>query len=469
MSEGNSSGWQRTCLRVFWAGLMAAGMGAQAQTPVLSGESVVAQLQALVRQSQYDQAYALGRAHEGLLGQPQFDLYYGIAALHVGAPGEAVFALERHVAQRPSRLGHFMLGKGYFVLGEDLRAKEEFEDLLATGKDADEAAVIWQYLDNIWWREARYRPTGRFYAEAGLGRSDNINAGLPAGPVADIPGLSLPDGSVYERESDTQVLAAMGAHGRYPFSPGWVVYGGLHTRGKWNQTDANHLFDAAEVMAEAGVEMAQGRHLYRLGLDHRQARVDGQRYLDVTSLTGDWYHRPDQFRRWGASLGYSDLNYHSIHYPRNKDGSGGTVITDGRVRDSALLQASVNWSYFFTHAWAPMWVNELIIGREHNHLGREDLSRSLVGLKSQLAFRPASRWLVVLNAGVMGSHYRAPYGPGMANRHDQLWNTGLTVQYRLTRHWTLQGEWSRQWQRSNVDWHDNARSEYFAKVRYEIK
>lgn len=467
MREGRSTKWRRAGLCLLLMGLAAAG--AKAQTANLADEAVIAQMQELVRQSRHDQAYALGRANEGLLGHPVFDLYYGIAALHTGVPGEAVFALERHVAQQPSRLGHFMLGKGYFVLGEDLRAKEEFEDLLATGKDPDEAAVIWQYLDNIWWREGRYRPVGRFYAEVGVGRSDNINAGLPAGPVAGIPGLNVLEGATYEREADTQTHAALGVSGRYPFLPGWVAYGGLHARGRWNQTGANQQFDTADASAEAGVELAKGRHLYRLGLDHRQSSIDGQRFLDVASVTGDWHYRPDQFHRWGASLAYSDLNYHSINYQRNKDGSGGTVTTDGSVRDSALTQASVNWSYFFVHPWAPMWVNELIVGRERNDAGRSDLSRNMAGLKSQLAFRPASRWLVVLNAGFMRSSYRAPYGPNLPHRQDSLWNAGLTVQYRLARDWTLQGEWARQWQRSNVDWHDHTRSEVFAKLRYEFK
>lgn len=467
MSEGSLRGPWRLWLGGAVLVLVAAAAWAQPATD--HDETVRAQMRELVRQSLHGQAYALGRQHERLLGDPLFDLYYGIAALHAGAVGEAVFALERHVAQQPSRLGHFMLGRGYFVLGDDLRAKDEFEDLLATGQDPDEAAVIWQYLDSIWSREGRNRLVRRFYVEAGWGRSDNINAGLPAGPVAGIPGLDVLAGSTYEREPDSQAHGAIGAQGRYPLRPGWVAYGGMHLKGRWNHTHAHGQFDSAEATAELGVELAQGRHLYRLGLDHRQTRIGGQRFLDVTSLSGDWHHRPDQYQRWGAGLTYSHLNYRSINYTRNKDGSGGVVTTDGQVRDSVLVQASANWSYFWSHPWSPTWMNELTLGHERNRADRHDLSRHLVGVRSQLAIRPASRWLVVLQAGHVHSRYRAAYGPGLPTRQDGQFSAGMGVQYRLARHWSLTGEWSRQWQRSNVDWHDHVRSEYFAKLRYEFK
>lgn len=457
--------------RARWVGLGLAlvASAAQAQPGSLADEAVLRQMEALVGQSQHRQAYALGKAHEHLLGHPQFDLYYGIAALQAGSPGEAVFALERHLVQEPTRLGHFMLGRGYFVLGDDLRAKQEFEDLLATGTDPDEAALIWQYLDNIGWREGRYRPVGRFYAELGVGRSDNINAGLPAGPVAGIPGLDVLAGSSYEREPDTQTHAAVGVQGRVPVAPGWVLYGGAQMRGRWNHTRVHRQFDSTEAAVDVGIERALGRHLYRLGLDHRQSHLGRQRFLDVTSLTGDWHYRPDQYLRWGAGLSYADLNYRSVQYTRNKDGSGGTVVSDGPVRDSALLQFGANGSYFWSHPWAPMWVNELTLGRESNAAGRRDLSRHLVGIKSQFAFRPANRWLMALQAGVMQSVYGAAYGPGLPTRRDTLSTLGLAVQYRIARHWTLSGDWNRQWQRSNIDWHDHNRSEYLAKLRYEFK
>lgn len=219
-------------------------------------------------------AYELGRAHPELLGDASFDFYFGIAALNAGSPGEGVLALERYVARYPDNpAGRFHLGRGYFIIGEDLRAREELESLYQQAGE-EERAVIQQYLDAIWVRESRYRPAATAYLEGGIGYDSNINGGIDSGPVAGLPGFEILPGTTQEKESDTQALWAAGVQGSLPVTPGWAVYGGVHVNGKLNLGDGNDLTSnrprcrLAAAIRKAAICIAAGSNGSRSGSTH---------------------------------------------------------------------------------------------------------------------------------------------------------------------------------------------------------
>ena len=113
------------------------------------------------------EAYEIGKAAPEALGTPLFDFYFGVAALNAGVPGEGVLALERYLLQFPdNRSAKFQLARGYFILGEDHLAREEFSNL-ALASTATELDTITQFLDAIRARESRYKRTASAFAEVG--------------------------------------------------------------------------------------------------------------------------------------------------------------------------------------------------------------------------------------------------------------------------------------------------------------
>ena len=116
-------------------------------------------VKALLDQGKDREAYAVGKTAANELGNPLFDFYFGVAALNAGVPGEGVLALERYLLQFPdNRSAQFQLARGYFILGEDERARQEFSNLVADAKGV-ELSSINQFLDAIRSRESRYKPT----------------------------------------------------------------------------------------------------------------------------------------------------------------------------------------------------------------------------------------------------------------------------------------------------------------------
>lgn len=155
------------------------------------------EMRSLLEQNKAQDAYQLGRASPDLLGDPAFDFFYGIAAIDAGHPGEGVLALERYILVFPNNGdARFQLARGYFILGEDPRARDEFETLLPNST-GNQKISIERYLDAIRTRESRYQPTAKVYLEAGMGVDTNINAGLNSGATPLIPGLgTLPAVSI---------------------------------------------------------------------------------------------------------------------------------------------------------------------------------------------------------------------------------------------------------------------------------
>lgn len=138
------------------------------------------EIKSLLEQNKPQDAYQLGRASPQMLGDPSFDFFYGIAAIDAGHAGEGVLALERYILSYPANGdARFQLARGYFILGEDQRARDEFETLLPDSAGEQKAAAE-HYLDAIRARESRYQPTAKAYVEAGVGAVRTSTRGWPA-------------------------------------------------------------------------------------------------------------------------------------------------------------------------------------------------------------------------------------------------------------------------------------------------
>src|SRR3954471_7423402 len=126
-------------------------------------------LRALMESGKAAEAYALGKQNPDSLGDPTFDFFFGVAAIETGHSGEGVLALERYLLQYPDNVSaRLHLARGYFVLNEDARAREEFEALRKLDPPADVLATIERYLDAVRLRETRYTTSSGVYVELGV-------------------------------------------------------------------------------------------------------------------------------------------------------------------------------------------------------------------------------------------------------------------------------------------------------------
>ncbi|MES2413074.1 MAG: hypothetical protein V4614_04685 [Pseudomonadota bacterium] len=426
-------------------------------------------VKALLEQGKDKEAYATGKASSDALGTPLFDFYFGVAALNAGVPGEGVLALERYLLEFPdNRSAQFQLARGYFILGEDQRAREEFSNL-APDATVAELNSITQFLDAIRARESSYKPTSTAYVEIGGGYDSNINSGTRSGQVAGLPaGFVIVPGQSSEQQGDFFSTVSAGVQGSYPVAPGLALYGGAMLSGRFHKLGTSNVFDQALWGLQGGVSRIDGRNLYRFGVDLARLSVSNQDYLGLSTLVGEWQHQSDQFNRFGLTLQYSDQAYRNINTYLDK---AKTVLaaSGADVRDSRLTNLTASWTRTLVHPWNPVLATSLSYGDEKNIKNRQDLSRSLVGLRSSVVVQFASKWSFGAGLSYQNSRHGGDFATGVSPRRDDFLALDLSSTYPLDRNWSVRGEYQRVDQRSTIGFFKYTRSSVAVKLRYEFK
>ena len=430
------------------------------------------EMRSLLEQNKAQDAYQLGRASPELLGDPAFDFFYGIAAIDAGYPGEGVLALERYILSFPDNGdARFQLARGYFILGEDQRARDEFETLLPSSTGNQKIAIE-RYLDAIRTRESRYQPTAKAYVEAGLGVDTNINAGLSSGATPQIPGLgTLPavsSNSISAREQDTFLAASAGVQGTYPVSPGVSLYGAGGVDVRRHLGSNNDIFDQRSLGATGGVSYLKERNLYKAGAFLSQSWVDNQSYVLSYGLNGEWNHQLDQFNRLTLGAQLARFDYDDMYIYLTKDKTGGPVLSQATVRNSDFIGVSGAWAHALAMPYQPVITVSANYGEERNQRNRADLSRDIVGARASFAMTPAQRWGVGAGIGYQENKYRDIFTTGSVKRYDTTWSLDGSVSYFYTKQFSVRGEAQILDQGSNIGLFRYGREVVSVKARYEL-
>ena len=423
----------------------------------------------LLEQGKDKEAYEAGKAAPDALGTPLFDFYFGIAALNAGVPGEGVLALERYLLQFPdNRSALFQLARGYYILGEDERARQEFTNLLS-GAKSDELSGINQFLDAIRSRESRYKPTATAYIEVGTGFDSNVNSGTTVGQVAGLPaGVVIAPGQSGVRQSDSFGTLASGLQGVYPIAPGVSLYGGGQFFGRYNAKANNDVFNQTQLGIQGGISVLQGRNLFRVGTDLSQVSVGGQLYLKLTTLVGEWQYQNDQFNRFGLALQLTDQAYKNIDV--FLDAAKTVKIASGAdVRDSLLSNLTGSWNRTLAHPWNPEFTIAANIGVDKNKKSRPDLSRSIWGARTSMTVRPIPNWTFGAGLSYQNSQYQREFSSGLPTRKDDYLSLDLSASYAIDRNWQLRGDFQRVDQKSNIGFFAFNRDQLSIKLRYDFK
>lgn len=386
-------------------------------------------IKALLEKGQAAEAYDLGRQHQDQLGNPFFDFYFGVAAIGAGRAGEGVLALERFVVNAPNNInGRLELGRGYYVLGEDTRARQEFERVLASSPPPEVQANVQRFLDAIRSREYLYRPTQGFYLEAGLGYDSNANAGVNSASITrwTIP-LSINSSGV--KQSDSFHTLGAGFAFSHPIQPGlFAVVSGAYD-GKYHHSESQ--LDQEALRVDGGLTWIREKDLWRMAAGFSTLRVESDRFRDIWSLSGEWHRQLDELRGFNAFAQYADFSY-----------TGGNS-----ARDSGLGTVGVGYRQAIQSPMQPLLSASAYIGKEDVRSSeRADLSRDLYGLRVSASITPAPKWSLQAGLSFQTSKFDggAPSPvvglPPEPTRKDDYTAIDLTLAYALTRNWTLKGE-----------------------------
>lgn len=411
------------------------------------------EVKALMDTGRAADAYALGKRTPEALGDPGFDFYFGIAAIDTGHAGEGVLALERYLLNFPeNQSARLQLARGYFVLGDDARAREEFEDLRKLNPSAAIVADIDRFLDAIRLRESRYNVSTGLYIEAGIGVDSNVNAGVASSNI------SLPNfGNVLVSQTGTKTgdsFAHLGAGGyvTYPIAPGVALFGNGQAELKLHAHDTQ--FDQGNYNVSGGVSVLREKNLYRVGLNHNLVTIENDRFRTSTGISGEWQYQLDERQSFNLGAQLARLKY---------TGANST-------RDADFYGVSAGYRRLFSHAWQPILSVMVNAGQENVIAdGRDDLSRDIYGGRVGVSFSPAAQWGASFGYTYQNSKYQAPDAFFTTTRKDEYHALDAAVTYLYTRNVSLRAEALLARNKSNLELFAFPRDLFMLKARYEFK
>jgi hypothetical protein len=399
-------------------------------------------------------AYALGKNHPDQLGDPQFDFYFGVASIDSGRAGEGVLALERYAINFPDNFNaRLELARGYFVMGDDLRAREEFDAVLNTKPPPAVVANIERFLDALRSRESTYRTTAGLYVEAGFGYDSNVNGGvgnaninLPVFGRVAIGQAGVETGSSFS-------WLAVGGQISHPIAPGLAVFAGGQLDGKFNRLNAAQPFDQGNIAVNGGLSYFKDRNFYRLTAAHSEVSVDYNRFRNVDSLSGEWLHQLDELQTISPFVQTARFSY----------------TGDNQVRDADFLATGIGYRKAFIDSWQPLLTLSVNTGKEHNTEGRPDLGREIYGGRVALAITPIPKWALSVGGTYQKSRYDGPDLLLGTTRSDNYYAADAVASYAYTRDLSLRAELLLSKNESNLELYTYRRDMLTFKIRYDFR
>jgi hypothetical protein len=418
----------------------------------------VADIRQLLQEGKAAQAWLLAQRHADRLGQADFDFVYGVAAVNGGRPSVGVLALERVLFADPSNaVARLELARGYFLLGEDARSREEFDTVLASRPPAEVERVVREYLSAIAERADRFNARVSGYLELGGGHDSNVPSGVED-PNITLPvfGLiTLADNAV--RASDRFQVAGLGLRYVRPLKPGLQLFVGF--AGEQRANRSIDVFDQELYSGSAGVQWRLGeRTQARFSYGLTTQTIDHRKYRDNAALSLEVGHQLSQTWSMNGGLQTAQFRYGGFN----------------SVRDADYDALNLGLRFRPSGSWRPEAELMLNGAREKTLAAdRQDLSRDMRGARLGFAVTPLAQWQVAVSVNWLRSEYSQPDPLLLVTRDDRYRASELSLTWQPQVRWlsnvTFRAEFSDAVNQSNLPLYEYKRRSGALKVRYDFK
>jgi hypothetical protein len=411
-------------------------------------------IKSLVEKGNFAEAYAQGKSQSEHFGDPAFDFFFGIAAIDTNHAGEGVLALERYLLNFPDNVSaRLQLARGYFLLGEDARAREEFEALRQLKPPADITATIDRFLESIRLRETRYTTSAGGYVEFGIGNDTNVNGGVAnsniflgnLGPV-----LIAQNG---QKINDNFASLGAGGYISYPVAPGIALFGNGQAEQKQLSNNDNRQFQLGNLDATGGVSVLREKNLYKFSISQGYVTLGNRTFRSATGGSVEMKHQLDEFQSFSVGAQGAQLRYTDPNSPRDADFWG----------------LNTTYRHQFTHPWQPVMTLGANYGEQHSTQSRPDLAPHTWGANAGVSFTPEAKWGVSLDFTYLQSDYRGRDAFIGDTRHDKYYAYSGVLSYLYSRNVSFRAELLNVNNVSNIELYSFPRQVITFKMRYEFK
>lgn len=399
---------------------------------IASSDFELQQLSSLFDKYKRKQAYSYASLYLAEQeGDPYFDYYYGVSAIDSGFASQGVFALERVLLVFPEdSVARLELARGYFILQEYARSRQEFEAVLATEPPDGVKRTAYLYLDKIRLAEARYRTTISGFVELGAGYDSNVNSA-----TAEDAGNTLVDDSVEQKDSFYNVAGQFKVE--HPFSPGWKL--NLIATGILKKNQDFDQFDTLTGTLQTGISLNSEASLYNLDIIAQEFQLDGDSYRTLLGLNLGWKYSITEMSNFTTSLQYAGLEYEIAP-----------------ILDSDLITLNFGYSQQFSASFSPVFFSNLKLGVENaksdEQVAQANTERDVYSLRLGIALSLSPKFIFQTVVGLQNSQYAGDnFVLGGDKREDDFANASINLLWLMSRDWRLDTRLSYVENTSNVD------------------
>jgi len=425
-----------------------------ALAPALARAAPAVELRELMQKGRAAEAYAAGKRGAGT-ADPEFTYYFGVAAIDSGHAGEGVLALEGYLARFPADdRARFDLARGYYALGDLLRAREAFETVLGNRPTPERRATIERFLDSIQAQGSQRASASSLYFDLGGGVDSNADSGIGdtalEAPLLDGL-LPVPAGA---RRDASVLLAGAGVRFARPLAGALSLQAGVRYEGRYRLGSFDRQLDRDALGGYGELNLLSGRDLYRARLSYSALAADDGRYRNLSALGGEWRRQMDELNSLSLFAQYAGLEYPA-----------------GAARDSRLYALGAGWQRAFVQRYLPVVELEALYGRESSAASpvRDDLSRDLYSLRARVSATPWPRWGLSGGVSYTSSRYDAPDPMLVATRGDDYYGLDAGLSYRWSRQLTLRADYLHADNRSNLAAYEYGRDLLTLRMRYDLR
>nr|WP_315489908.1 surface lipoprotein assembly modifier [uncultured Rhodoferax sp.] len=444
---GGVKRWQHSALAVVCMTLFAPLAWANVDQGLLE------KAEALLKASQYEEAYALLEPWEVAgAGDPVYDYLLGTAALESNRPSKASFVYERILAVTPDYIGvRADMGRAYLALGDYGRAKIEFESVLSIQNlPPDLRSAVEQYAKAAEARAQNKRTVASGYAELGVGADSNIGSATALDRV-NLPsvGLYAPAPPTGQKTQDNYGTLGLGGEINHQLTDQWGLYAGADYRGRGFQQFADS--DYATLDGRVGLSYSGGGWLLRGGLTAGQYMLNRSRLRDTLGATLDWRMALNSSSQFSLGASFGDAKYQLPIY--SSQDTQTTTLSAGWL--TSLGDGSAVFS--LTGAY----------GIERAVGGRDDGDRRFYGPRLTLQKNFAEKLGAYVSVGATYSKYAGTNGLYLMSRDESLYDISLGMSLSMGRGLSVRPQFSASRNTSNAELYSYDKNDFSVNIRLD--
>ncbi len=423
--------------------------------------------ESLIRAGKAEDAWALLFPLEfDHAGEVDFDYLLGIAALDSGRLGEATLAFERVLAINPNHAAARLdMARAHFAMGDQARAKLEFEAVLRFDPPPPARATIERYLAAM--AAGGSSPNSRLtsYLEAGVGYDSNLNAGASGGSFY-FPLFSATIASTSKAAAYASLATGLDLTRTVGEAIDLLVGADFRQRNNsqdWvdaRQVRRTDYYDSRSLEGRLGLEFRAGpRDALRFTLSRGQYDLNlDERYRRSNGALAEWRRSIDGGHQWSAYVTEQRLRY------------GGVGGASYRMYGGDQLLAGLGGVVAAEPERAAAVFASLYGGTERatdRSFGNLDGDKRLTGVKlgGQLGIWPSM--LLQASTNVLGTSYEMLNPLFGERRRDLQLDLALAAQWRFAKDWQLKPQYQYTRVDSNFGVYDFRRHDFSLTVRHD--